>query len=59
MNRNLSNHFLFQLTKKIPIETRGRPTIRETVNSSLRNKMPERTPKIGVKKVKAVSLLTE
>ena len=48
-----------QFTKKIPIETRGRPTMRETVNSSLRNTIPERTPKIGVKNVNAVSLLTE
>jgi len=37
----------------------GRPTFKEKVNSSLRRRIPERTPKIGVKKVKAESLLTE
>ena len=51
--------FLFQFTKKIPMETKGRPTIKETVNSSLRKRMPKRTPKKGVKKVNAESLLTE
>ena len=55
---NRSSPF-FQFTKKIPMETIGRPTIKETVNSSLRKRMPKRTPKIGVKKVKAESLLTE
>jgi hypothetical protein len=50
---------LLQLTKKIPTETMGRPTIRESVNSSLRKKTPKRTPKIGVKNVKAESRLTE
>jgi hypothetical protein len=48
-----------QFTKKIPRQTRGSPIIKEEVNSSLRNIMPERTPKRGVKKVKAESLLTE
>jgi len=48
-----------QFTKKIPMETRGRPTMRENVNSSLRKRIPERTPKTGVKKVKALSRLTE
>jgi len=41
------------------METKGSPTIKETVNSSLRRRMPKRTPKMGVKKVKAESLLTE
>ena len=41
------------------METMGRPTIKETVSSSLRKRMPKRTPKTGVKKVKAESLLTE
>jgi len=50
---------LLQFTKKIPAETRGRPIIRESVNSSWRKRTPKKTPKIGVKKVKAESLLTE
>jgi hypothetical protein len=41
------------------METKGRPTIKETVNSSLRKRRPKRTPKMGVKNVKAESLLTE
>jgi hypothetical protein len=49
----------FQLTRKIPAETRGRPNINEPVNSSRRKRMPKKTPKIGVRKVKAESLLTE
>ena len=48
-----------QFTIKIPIETMGSPTIKETVNSSLRRSVPKRTPKIGVRKVKAESRLTE
>ena len=48
-----------QFTIKIPIETMGSPTIKEIVNSSLRRSVPKRTPKIGVKKVKAESRLTE
>jgi len=51
--------FLLQFTKKIPIETKGSPTIKEVVNSSLRKRIPKRTPKMGVKNVKAESLLTE
>ena len=51
--------FFLQFTKKTPMETKGSPTIKETVNSSLRRRMPKRTPKTGVKKVKAESLLTE
>jgi hypothetical protein len=47
-----------QFTKKIPRETRGRPIIKEIVNSSLRKRMPKSTPKRGVRKVKAASLLT-
>jgi hypothetical protein len=50
---------LLQFTKKIPMETMGSPIIKETVSSSWRKRMPKRTPKIGVKKVKAESLLTE
>jgi hypothetical protein len=50
---------LLQFTKKIPRETIGKPTINEGVNSSLRRTIPERTPKMGVKKVNADSLLTE
>jgi len=50
---------LLQFTKKIPSETIGRPNINERVNSSLRKRMPKRTPKMGVKKVKPDSLLTE
>ena len=50
--------FLLQFTKNIPTQTNGRPTIKETVNSSLRKRRPKRTPKTGVKKVKAESLLT-
>jgi hypothetical protein len=41
------------------METKGRPAMMETVNSSLRMRIPKRTPKTGVKKVKAESLLTE
>ena len=33
--------------------------MRETVSSSLRKRIPDRTAKVGVKKVKAESLLTE
>jgi hypothetical protein len=51
--------FSLQFTTKIPTETMGRPTMRENVNSSPRKRMPERTPKMGVKKVKALSRLTE
>jgi hypothetical protein len=50
---------LLQFTKKIPRETIGNPTINERVSSSLRKRIPERTPKMGVKKVKADNLLTE
>ena len=50
---------LLQFTKKIPSETKGSPTMREKVNSSSRKRVPKRTPKMGVKKVKAESLLTE
>ena len=50
---------LLQFTRKIPTETIGSPTINERVNSSLRKRIPKRTPKMGVKKVKADSLLTE
>jgi len=51
--------FFLQFTTKIPTETMGRPTMRENVNSSLRKRVPKRTPKMGVKKVKALSRLTE
>jgi hypothetical protein len=55
-----SNAVLFlQFTKKIPTETMGSPTMRENVNSSPMKRMPERTPKMGVKNVKALSRLTE
>jgi hypothetical protein len=37
----------------------GRPTFNEKVNSSPRKRILKRTPKMGVKKVKAESLLTE
>jgi hypothetical protein len=46
------------LTRKIPRQTRGRPIIREGVNSSERKRVPKRTPKIGVKKRKAESLFS-
>jgi hypothetical protein len=51
--------FLFQFTRKIPTQTIGSPVIKEPVNSSLRKITPARTPKMGVRKVKAESLLTE
>jgi hypothetical protein len=51
--------FFLQFTKMIPMETRGRPTIKEKVSSSFRNRIPKRTPKTGVKNVNAESLLTE
>jgi hypothetical protein len=44
---------------KIPRQTKGNPTIKELVNSSPSSTMPNKTPKIGVKKVKADNLLTE
>jgi len=37
----------------------GNPTIKEGVNSSPSKRVPKRTPKMGVKKVKAESPLTE
>jgi hypothetical protein len=46
---------LLQFTRKIPMETMGRPIIKETVNSSRRKRTPKRTRKIGVRKVKAES----
>jgi hypothetical protein len=50
---------LLQFTMKIPRQTKGNPTIKELVNSSPSSAIPNKTPKMGVKKVKAVSLLTE
>ena len=50
---------LLQFTMKIPRQTKGNPSIKELVNSSPSSPIPNKTPKIGVKKVKAVSLLTE
>jgi hypothetical protein len=50
---------LLQFTRKIPAETKGRPIIKDTVSSSWRQRIPKKTPKMGVKKVKAESLLTE
>ena len=50
---------LLQFTMKIPRQTKGSPTIKELVNSSPSSAIPNKTPKMGVKKVKAVSLLTE
>ncbi len=47
-----------QLTNTIPKETMGSPTINETVNSSLMKRTPNRTPKMGAKKVNADSRLT-
>ena len=41
------------------METRGSPIIKDKVNSSFKKMIPKRTPKTGVKKVKAESLLTE
>jgi hypothetical protein len=48
-----------QFTRKIPRHTIGRPIIRDKVNSSPRKIVPKRTPKMGPKKVKEESLLTE
>ena len=48
-----------QFTMKIPRQTKGNPTIKELVNCSPSSAIPNKTPKMGVKKVKAVSLLTE
>jgi hypothetical protein len=48
-----------RFTRKIPRHTKGRPIIREKVNSSPRKIVPKRTPKMGPKNVKEESLLTE
>jgi len=50
---------LLQFTRKIPMETMGRPIIKDNVSSSWRKRIPKITPKIGAKKVKEESLLTE
>jgi hypothetical protein len=59
LGHSLFEETFLQLTRNIPRQTSGSPTIRETVNSSLRKSVPKRTPKMGPNKVKADSLLTE